>query len=398
VTVAVLANDSDPDGDTLSLRSFTQAAHGTVVRNPDDTLTYTPDDDFAGKDSFTYTIRDGKGGRATATVTITVNNTTTPDLVVTAISGPTEPIEGNPAQTTLSWTVKNQGAVAGAVSQWTDRVILTTNDVVGDGDDVTVADFVHDGLLDPGASYNTTATVTLPADLDGPFFLYVRTDALNQAPEFGGEGNNASSLVSINVIAPTADLIVEAVAAPASARSGDAIAVSWRIRNQGEATTNATVWVDRVVLSADDVLDDADTELAQVTHTGALPIETTYSAQTTVNLSNGITGDFHVLVVTDFTDVVGERGGEDNNTGRTLTPITITLKPSPDLQVVNVSSPAGGQPDQAIHVAWTVSNSGPGLAEGPWVDRVFLSTDGTLNGAILLATVQRLRSIFGRAV
>src|SRR5262249_6905513 len=41
VTVAVLANDSDPDGDSLSIRSFTQASHGTVTKNLDNTLTYS---------------------------------------------------------------------------------------------------------------------------------------------------------------------------------------------------------------------------------------------------------------------------------------------------------------------------------------------------------------------
>src|SRR5262249_792573 len=169
---------------------------------------------------------------------------------------------------------------------------------------------------------------------------------------------------------------------------GDPIDVSWRVRNQGEATTNVSSWVDRLVLSADDLLDNTDAELAQVTHSGTLAVDTTYTTQTTVTLPNGIAGDFHIFVVTDFTNVVSERDAEDNNTGRTLTPITVTLKPSPDLQFVTVTSPADGQPDQAIAVGWTVSNAGPGLARGPWIDRVFLSSDGSLNGATLLASVE----------
>ena len=71
VTVAVLANDRDPDLDTLSLVSAS-APNGTVVINPDGTLTYTPRANFDGTDTVTYTISDGEGGTATATVTVTI--------------------------------------------------------------------------------------------------------------------------------------------------------------------------------------------------------------------------------------------------------------------------------------------------------------------------------------
>ncbi len=69
----LLANDSDIEGDTLTLDSFTQPANGALVDNADGTLTYTPNPGFGAQDSFTYTIGDGNGGQATATVTITVN-------------------------------------------------------------------------------------------------------------------------------------------------------------------------------------------------------------------------------------------------------------------------------------------------------------------------------------
>mgnify|MGYP000005862283 CR=1 FL=1 len=68
----LLANDSDPDGDPLSLDGFTQPAHGSLVDNGDGTLTYTPDAGYAGADSFSYTISDGTD-TATATVDLTIN-------------------------------------------------------------------------------------------------------------------------------------------------------------------------------------------------------------------------------------------------------------------------------------------------------------------------------------
>lgn len=72
VSVPVLGNDSDIDGDALTVVSVTQGANGTVVINGGATVTYTPTLGFVGTDTFTYTVSDGNGGTATATVTVTV--------------------------------------------------------------------------------------------------------------------------------------------------------------------------------------------------------------------------------------------------------------------------------------------------------------------------------------
>lgn len=72
VTMAVLANDSDPDNDTLAIASFGQPAKGSVQVSGSN-LVYTPNSaGETGSDSFTYTVGDGKGGTATATVTVTL--------------------------------------------------------------------------------------------------------------------------------------------------------------------------------------------------------------------------------------------------------------------------------------------------------------------------------------
>ena len=73
VRIDVLSNDSDPDNDTLTVQSFTNPAHGTVSKDSQNVLTYTPAIGFSGADSFTYTISDGKGHTAVATVNLIVN-------------------------------------------------------------------------------------------------------------------------------------------------------------------------------------------------------------------------------------------------------------------------------------------------------------------------------------
>ena len=71
-TIAVLANDTDPDNDTLTVSSATQPTNGTATVNGDGTITYTHNGNTATTDSFTYTISDGRGGTDTATVSITI--------------------------------------------------------------------------------------------------------------------------------------------------------------------------------------------------------------------------------------------------------------------------------------------------------------------------------------
>jgi hypothetical protein len=67
---SLLANDSDADGDALSIASVGNAVGGTVVLNENGSVTFTPDADYNGEASFDYAVSDGCGGTANATATI----------------------------------------------------------------------------------------------------------------------------------------------------------------------------------------------------------------------------------------------------------------------------------------------------------------------------------------
>jgi subtilase family protein/Big-like domain-containing protein len=74
VIINVLANDSDAENDTLTITSVSQGTNGSVTNNTVN-VTYEPDLDFNGIDSFTYTVSDGNGGSNTASVTVVVTAT-----------------------------------------------------------------------------------------------------------------------------------------------------------------------------------------------------------------------------------------------------------------------------------------------------------------------------------
>ena len=73
VTVSVLSNDSDPDGDTLTVSAAGQPSHGATSVVPGGSgVSYSPQTGFCGADSFTYTVTDGRGGTANAQVMVSV--------------------------------------------------------------------------------------------------------------------------------------------------------------------------------------------------------------------------------------------------------------------------------------------------------------------------------------
>jgi hypothetical protein len=99
VSIDVAANDSDPDGDLDPATANSScangstgclgAANGSLVDNGDGTITYSPDPDFNGSDSFVYEICDTGLLCTTASVSITVNPPASPEVLVDAVSSGT---------------------------------------------------------------------------------------------------------------------------------------------------------------------------------------------------------------------------------------------------------------------------------------------------------------------
>ena len=106
--VSVTANDSDPDGDPLTVRLVKPPARGRAELGRDGTLRYTPEAGFAGDDALTYAIEDGLGGRAEAVVRIAVaappptpQPSPTPVTLPQAPSPSPAPVTPPPAPATL---------------------------------------------------------------------------------------------------------------------------------------------------------------------------------------------------------------------------------------------------------------------------------------------------------
>ncbi|HEY6572541.1 MAG TPA: PA14 domain-containing protein, partial [Candidatus Eisenbacteria bacterium] len=87
-TISVLANDFDPNCQTITVGSYTSpTANGGTVTASGDNLLYTPAANFIGTDTFQYTARDAGGAQSTATVTVEVQDYKAPDTAAGAVAG-----------------------------------------------------------------------------------------------------------------------------------------------------------------------------------------------------------------------------------------------------------------------------------------------------------------------
>ena len=92
VEIDVLANDSDPDGDSLRIVALTAPAHGTATLS-EGGVRYEPSPNYHGSDEFRYTVADPGGLSAAATVTLTVTPVNDPP---DAVDDEAETLEDEP--------------------------------------------------------------------------------------------------------------------------------------------------------------------------------------------------------------------------------------------------------------------------------------------------------------
>ncbi|MBV1883891.1 MAG: tandem-95 repeat protein [Pseudomonadales bacterium] len=165
VVVDVLANDSDLDGDSLTVDSITQGANGSVTNNGSD-VTYTPNANYTGVDSFTYSVSDGNGGSATATVSITVGGVND------------APIASDDVASTDEDTLV--------------IIDVLLNDIDEDGDSLTLISFMHGAQGTVVLNADSTLTYTPSENFNGlDSFSYSISD---------GVGGSDSASVNVNVI------------------------------------------------------------------------------------------------------------------------------------------------------------------------------------------------------
>ena len=325
-------------------------------------------------------------------------STVPPDLQITSFQVP--PITMPGQSVSLSWTIANLGGIASA-PRWYERVLLhSTNPQIGIQ---ALASVEHEGGLAAGASSTVSRSVTMPAFMEGTYYLSLTTDYNGYVPECGvSENNNAANSSNFSVTNNLPDLVVDSVTAPTTSVVGDSFNVEWTARNPNQAMlANNPSWNDIVFLSADTSLSNSDYNLGSVINSTPLSGGQTYSRQRTVQTGNVPADNYHILVYADYGGDVYE--GTNNSTYeqnnlRTSGTITLTV-PAVDLQASNVAVSTPHHSGTFRSVSWTVTNVGtsPTLAT-TWYDNVILSRDAVIDASdTQLGYVSRNTALAGGA-
>ncbi len=182
-SISVLTNDTDPEGDTLSITAVSNPGHGTAEINGTK-VDYIPTADYYGSDSFTYTISDGNDGTASATVYITIKPVNDAPTIAKHISNLEDWTMSEDTTASFNFVVADaESAASGLIIKITSQdetiikttqIALTTNAAGYKTITVTpepnangvvpVKFWVSDGLLSTEATY----TITIASVNDAP--------------------------------------------------------------------------------------------------------------------------------------------------------------------------------------------------------------------------------------
>jgi Ca2+-binding RTX toxin-like protein len=217
---SLLANDSDVDGDSLTITSVGNATHGTVALNGGN-IVFTPAANYNGPASFTYTVSDGQGGTSTATVNITVAAVNDSPV---AANNSVSATEDTPLVMTATSLLANDSDVDA------DSLTVTS---VGNATNGTVALNGGNIVFTPAANYNGPASFTYTVS-DGQGGTSTATVNITVAAV------NDSPVAANNSVAATEDTPLVMTAASLLANDSDVDGDSLTITGVGNAT-NGTV-------------------------------------------------------------------------------------------------------------------------------------------------------------
>ncbi len=336
-------------------------------------------------------VVEGSSGEANNTaygsVLFNVLNT---NLQVETVTAPSSGFAGREIE--VQWVVKNTGNASTTARTWYDQIYLSA-DTSFDGTDVLLGTVPNASYLDIAEGYTNKAKVTLSTGLEGNYHILVRTDAYQQIPEGPGEGDNVSASAVLDIqpipLSELSDLAVVAVAAPSQALSGQNMSITYTIDNAGQAaiTGNSTVWVERIFMSSDEIIDSGDRLLSTVWRdlpADKLPLPEGQSHFVTtqkVMLPVGVEGEFFFFVTVAPVSPVSNVF-QSNDIAYDTTSTLVRLTPPPDLVASAISAPSTAIAGHDLTFTYQSDNTGSTTTpNGGWYDSFYLSSDTSFDAS-----------------
>ena len=275
------------------------------------------------------------------------------DLAISNVISPASVYRGQTI--TIDWLVRNLGAggtttrSGSLVNSWVDRVVLSPDTVFGDADDLLLGDAPHAGALGLGGSYAGNATVQIPTNLLGFYYVFVLANAGGQVYEHLDAAANLSAPLPITIGPASPPIITQQ---PQDLTTFEGHTVSLSVGAQGSPPLSY-----------------------QWQRGGMVLVNKTNS---TLTLSNVMASDSD-----SYSVVVANAAGATNSRAALL---TVNLPP-PDLIALNLQSPINVIAGQPVDLSWMTTNGGPSVAAPPWQERLLLADNASGTNATALFTL-----------
>lgn len=297
----------------------------------------------------------------TSVTSQTIDVTLTPpaDLVVTGISMPTDSVS-NGASYALTYTVTNMGVSQTENSYWYDRLYIDTCSTFRPDQSRYLNAFRHNGSLSADSSYTATVSFSIPNNLIGAYYVYLKADGDNDIFEYMNEDNNVMRKATPIVICQP-DLVPEILSIPDSINPNEEFDIVWRVTNNGVGDLPRTSVYNRFLING--------AQFYTASFTTALQHGESYEHTSRVKVGCVSDSIAHITMSVDPTNLIFEGLGEANN----ITPVHNVVTRTPDLHVSNISLPTGLWSGTQIPVSWVLHNSGNGTLNNPVTTRFYLN-------------------------
>lgn len=358
-----------------------------------------------------------------------------PDLAVYNVQAPSSVFSGQ--NLTVTWSVKNIGPGNTQTSQkWADAVFLSKDSVLNLFNVNNLLQFPVVPLLgttvqnvsglNNGQSYNSSASVQVPVSYSGPLYVHIVTNynppSTNPVIETTYANDTAHALpVTTVTLSPQPDLQVDTVFNPTNLFSGNAVSITYKVHNHGQAAATGN-WQDKIYISQDPLFNPATATLLKfknywdtyyvandaIVSTNNKTILPDSSMVVTANvvIPNFIYGSYYLYVFTNANGTIYEGANNNNNVNHGPL-MQVYLTATPKIVPFNIRVADTLSNTQTSSIGWTDNNQGAydniqknkghyvvtrgtcpstsipnlqdslGFGASYWVDGIYLSTDST---------------------
>ena len=263
-----------------------------------------------------------------------------PDLTVASVSAQPAEVTAGTDELEVTYNIQNIGY--GSAGSLNNKIVLSEDTTIGDGDDIDLMTFSVSSLL-PGSSVGGTQNPTVPSYVEGYYYVGVIADTGGAIPEIPGANNTGRTSTTIEVVPPKTDIKdVEVTSVEVSDTTpcpGDTITINYVVMNNGTVDTN--IFTNSSRWSTNSNIDLGDTELNNKDMLSISSGSSRSDSMTITIPSGAILGQiYYIGVYADSGDVIAPETSDSNN--GMSTQITIQCDATDQIGSVALSGDAEG--------------------------------------------------------